>query len=78
MSRAKVPHRIYTAEFKTEAVRLAREVGVTCVSSLSSMLLSALARRSFHTSKLPRNHAIGQTASKQACARFPAAAHRGR
>lgn len=29
MSRAKVPHRAYTAEFKMEAVRLAREVGVT-------------------------------------------------
>jgi hypothetical protein len=42
------------------------------------MLLSALARRSFHTSKLPRNHAIEQTASKQACTRFLAAAHRGR
>ena len=29
MSRAMVPHRQYTVEFKTEAVRLAREVGVT-------------------------------------------------
>ena len=29
MSRAKVPHRIYTTEFKVEAVRLAQEVGVT-------------------------------------------------
>lgn len=29
MSRAKVPHRAYTVEFKTEAVRLAQEVGVT-------------------------------------------------
>ena len=29
MSRARVPHRVYTAEFKTEAVRLAEEVGVT-------------------------------------------------
>jgi transposase len=29
MSRGKVPHRVYTAEFKVEAVRLAREVGVT-------------------------------------------------
>ncbi len=29
MSRARVPHRVYTAEFKMEAVRLAREVGVT-------------------------------------------------
>jgi transposase len=29
MSRAMVPHRVYTAEFKTEAVKLAQEVGVT-------------------------------------------------
>ena len=29
MSRAMVPHRQYTVEFKTEAVRLARGVGVT-------------------------------------------------
>lgn len=29
MSRAMVPHRRYTVEFKTEAVRLSREVGVT-------------------------------------------------
>ena len=29
MSRAMVPHRVYTLEFKTEAVRLAEEVGVT-------------------------------------------------
>ncbi len=29
MSRAKIPHRAYTAEFRTEAVRLAQEVGVT-------------------------------------------------
>jgi transposase len=29
MSRARVPHRVYMAEFKTEAVRLAQEVGVT-------------------------------------------------
>jgi len=29
MSRAMVPHRVYTVEFKTEAVRLAQEVGVT-------------------------------------------------
>jgi transposase len=29
MSRARVPHRVYTAEFKMEAVRLAREVGVS-------------------------------------------------
>ncbi len=29
MSRAMVPHREYTIEFKSEAVRLAREVGVT-------------------------------------------------
>ena len=29
MSRAMVPHRVYTVEFKTEAIRLALEVGVT-------------------------------------------------
>ena len=29
MSRAMVPHRAYTLEFKTEAVKLAEEVGVT-------------------------------------------------
>lgn len=29
MSRAMAPHRQYTVEFKVEAVRLAREVGVT-------------------------------------------------
>jgi transposase len=29
MSRSRVPHRVYTAEFKMEAVRLAQEVGVT-------------------------------------------------
>ena len=29
MSRAMAPHRDYTIEFKSEAVRLAREVGVT-------------------------------------------------
>lgn len=29
MSRAMVPHRVYTVEFKVEAVRLAQEVGVT-------------------------------------------------
>jgi transposase len=29
MSRAMVPHRQYTVEFRSEAVRLAREVGVT-------------------------------------------------
>ena len=29
MSRAMVPHRVYTVEFKTEAVKLAQEVGVT-------------------------------------------------
>jgi transposase len=29
MSRAMVPHREYTMEFKLEAVRLSREVGVT-------------------------------------------------
>jgi transposase len=29
MSRAMAPHRQYTVEFKSEAVRLAREVGVT-------------------------------------------------
>lgn len=29
MSRSRVPHRIYTVEFKMEAVRLAREVGVS-------------------------------------------------
>ena len=29
MSRARVPYRAYTAEFKTEAVRLAQEVGVS-------------------------------------------------
>jgi transposase len=29
MSRAMAPHRRYTVEFKSEAVRLAREVGVT-------------------------------------------------
>jgi transposase-like protein len=29
MSRAKVPRRVYTEEFKTEAVRLAQEVGIT-------------------------------------------------
>lgn len=29
MSRAMMPHRVYTVEFKTEAVKLAQEVGVT-------------------------------------------------
>ena len=29
MSRSKMPHRRYTYEFRTEAVRLAQEVGVT-------------------------------------------------
>jgi transposase len=29
MSRARIPHRRYTDEFKTEAVKLAQEVGVT-------------------------------------------------
>ena len=29
MSRSKMPHRRYTDEFRTEAVRLAQEVGVT-------------------------------------------------
>jgi len=29
MSRARVPYRAYTAEFKTEAARLAQEVGVS-------------------------------------------------
>jgi len=29
MSRSKMPHRRYTDEFKTEAVKLAQEVGVT-------------------------------------------------
>jgi transposase len=29
MSRARIPHRRYTDEFKTEAVKLAEEVGIT-------------------------------------------------
>ena len=29
MSRSKMPHRRYTDEFKTEAVKLAQEIGVT-------------------------------------------------
>jgi transposase len=42
MSRAKVPRRIYTAEFKTEAVRLAQEVGVTAAARRLDMPMTSI------------------------------------
>lgn len=41
MSRAMAPHRQYTVEFKSEAVRLAREVGVTEARRLDIPVTSA-------------------------------------
>jgi transposase len=42
MSRAMVPHRDYTIEFKSEAVRLANEVGVTQAARRLDMPTSSL------------------------------------
>jgi transposase len=42
MSRAKMPHRRYTDEFRIEAVRLAQEVGVTEAARRLDMPISSI------------------------------------
>jgi transposase len=42
MSRAVMPHRVYTVEFKTEAVKLAQEVGVTEAARRLDIPLSSI------------------------------------
>ncbi len=42
MSRSKMPHRRYTDEFKTEAVKLAQEVGITVAARRLDMPMTSI------------------------------------
>lgn len=65
MSRAKVPHRAYTAEFKTEAVRLAQEVGVTEAARRLDMPMTSLQNWMKTRSMDARTQTIGKKVTQE-------------